>query len=111
VNTSDPTEATLGAVSAIMFTAESWSIPQTVTITGVDDFVVDGGIASLAMLGILASDDTRYNGLDGNDVSVDTFDGMRLQDFEVAIAAFLSNDLLCGFQTTAQGFLSTRQQM
>ncbi|MFA8450501.1 MAG: gliding motility-associated C-terminal domain-containing protein [Bacteroidales bacterium] len=41
INHSDPTEGTLDKTS-IDFTTENWNNPQTITITGVDDFDVDG---------------------------------------------------------------------
>jgi hypothetical protein len=41
VSSSDLTEGTL-QTPALTFTAADWDVPQTVTVTGADDFVKDG---------------------------------------------------------------------
>ena len=41
LTSSDTTEGTVGPAS-LMFTAANWNMAQTVTVTGVDDAVVDG---------------------------------------------------------------------
>jgi hypothetical protein len=54
-----------GAVSpsSLVFTPSNWNVPQTVTVTGVDDTVADGVKAYLIELGPLASADGHYDGL------------------------------------------------
>ncbi|HTA21147.1 MAG TPA: hypothetical protein VK989_17770, partial [Polyangia bacterium] len=54
-----------GTVSppALTFSPTSWSVPQAVTVTGVDDAVADGPQRYAIALGPLASGDARYAGL------------------------------------------------
>ena len=61
LSSSDPTEGTVSPTS-LTFTPSNWNIPQTVTITGVDDPVVDGNIAYTINL-YSSSTDSDYNGL------------------------------------------------
>ncbi len=62
LTSSDTTE---GAVSpaSLTFTAATWSTPQTVTVTGVDDLVVDGTQPYTVTVGPAASADTIYTAL------------------------------------------------
>jgi hypothetical protein len=73
VATSDPTEGTAN-VSSLTFTAGDWSVPQTVTVTGVNDAVEDGDIAYTIVLGAAASTDTDYAGVDPSDVAATNAD-------------------------------------
>jgi hypothetical protein len=74
VVSSDTTEGSLGNVSAVTFTAGSWSTPQTVTVTGANDDIVDGNVTFSVLVQAATSSDTNYNGVDGNDVNVSTGD-------------------------------------
>jgi hypothetical protein len=58
---SDPGEGTVSPAQ-LTFTTTNWNMPQTVTVTGVDDTAVDGTQAYTIVTGTLASADTRYNG-------------------------------------------------
>ncbi|MHC4496544.1 MAG: hypothetical protein ACYSYM_12065, partial [Planctomycetota bacterium] len=62
------------APSSLTFTAGDWSTAQTVTVTGVDDSVVDGDIGYTILLAAASSADGTYNGLDPSDVSVTNVD-------------------------------------
>src|SRR5262249_38705017 len=66
---SDTTEGTVSP-SSLVFDAGNWNVPQTVTVTGVDDFVVDGDIAYTIVTAPAVSADPNYNGLNPADVSV-----------------------------------------
>ena len=44
LSSSDTTEGTVGPAS-LTFTTANWNMAQTVTVTGVDDAVVDGDVA------------------------------------------------------------------
>ena len=46
----------------LTFNAANWNLPQTVTVTGVDDFVVDGDQPFTIVLGNALSADGNYNG-------------------------------------------------
>ncbi|MCA9226610.1 MAG: hypothetical protein KDA47_13405, partial [Planctomycetales bacterium] len=70
---SDVSEGTLSA-SSLTFNASNWNIPQTVTVTGVDDPIVDGDIAYTAILSNVVSNDLDYSGLNPADVSLTNLD-------------------------------------
>ncbi|MGL5080186.1 MAG: DUF4347 domain-containing protein [Microcoleaceae cyanobacterium] len=69
LGSSDPTEGAL-SVSALQFTSANWFIPQTVTVTGVRDAVVDEDVTYAILTGVAQSDDLNYANLDPDDVSV-----------------------------------------
>ncbi len=56
-------------LSNVMFDAGNWNMPQTITVTGVDDPVIDGDVAYDIVIGIASSADPVYNGFDAPDVS------------------------------------------
>ncbi|MFN7982975.1 MAG: hypothetical protein U0Q11_14040 [Vicinamibacterales bacterium] len=60
--------------SSVTFTSANWNTPQTVTVTGVDDFLVDGAVAYTVVTAAATSGDTNYNGLNPADVSVTNTD-------------------------------------
>lgn len=69
LHSDDEDEGTIN-VSSVTFTAENWDQPQTVTITGVDDAVVDGNVSYTIVTGPATSTDPAYNGFNAADVSV-----------------------------------------
>jgi hypothetical protein len=73
VISSDTTEGTV-STSGLTFTDSDWNSPQTITVTGVNDFVDDGNVVYSIVLGAGVSGDTNYNTLDPNDVPVTTID-------------------------------------
>src|SRR5206468_2972453 len=73
VASSNAAEGTV-SVSSLTFTAADWNVPQTVTVTGVDDRVQDGTIAYSIVLSAAASADPIYNGMDAADVSLTNAD-------------------------------------
>ncbi len=58
------------SVSSLAFTAGNWDQPQQVTVTGVDDLVVDGDVAYTITTAPASSSDPGYNGFNAADVSV-----------------------------------------
>ncbi|MFN9719798.1 MAG: hypothetical protein ACK58L_13950, partial [Planctomycetota bacterium] len=58
----------------LTFSTSNWSTPQTVTVTGVDDFVDDGNMTYSVLLGEAISSDGRYNGRNPSDVSLSNQD-------------------------------------
>ncbi|MFN7982694.1 MAG: hypothetical protein U0Q11_12615 [Vicinamibacterales bacterium] len=56
--------------SSVTFTSGNWNTPQTVTITGVDDFLVDGAVAYSIVTAAATSSDLNYSDLNASDVSV-----------------------------------------
>lgn len=62
ISSSDTTEGSL-VNTRLTFTASNWSTPQTVTMRGIDDKLVDGDIAYYASVWVLSSADARYAAL------------------------------------------------
>ncbi|MBX7104105.1 MAG: hypothetical protein K1X57_08480, partial [Gemmataceae bacterium] len=67
--TSDATEGSTPTTS-LTFTQSDWFQPQTVTITGIDDFLDDGDMAYSIVTSPVVSVDPFYNGLNPADISV-----------------------------------------
>ena len=71
VSSSDPGEGTV-STSSLTFTTGNWATVQTVTVTGVDDAIVDGDVTFTIDLGAASGGD--YAGLDAPNVSVTNTD-------------------------------------
>jgi C1A family cysteine protease len=69
LTSSDETEGTVSPAS-VTFTPGDWSTPQTVTVTGVDDYVDDGNVAYTIVTAPAVSSDPGYNGMNADNVSV-----------------------------------------
>ncbi len=69
LSSSDTTEGTVSPAS-LTFTSANFSTPQTVTVFGVNDAILDGNIAYTIITGAAVSADPNYNGMDPSDVSV-----------------------------------------
>ncbi|MBI5759605.1 MAG: VCBS repeat-containing protein, partial [Planctomycetales bacterium] len=85
ISSSDTTEGMLDKAT-LSFTNSNWNLPQTVTVTGVDDTVADGDVPYTIRVGLTSSADYNYNGLDPADVSVTNTDN----EFGVAVRALTS---------------------
>jgi parallel beta-helix repeat protein/VCBS repeat-containing protein len=72
---SDNTAEGTVAPAPLVFTSANWNVVQTVTVTGVADFVTDGSAAYSIVLSAATSTDAGYNGIDPADVSVTNMDG------------------------------------
>ncbi|WP_199248963.1 hypothetical protein [[Phormidium] sp. ETS-05] len=68
---SDTTEGTV--IPSVTFDATNWNIPQTITITGVDDFVADTNI-TYNITTTATSSDPKYNNNNPTDVIVTNTD-------------------------------------
>src|SRR5213078_2451292 len=73
LSSSDPAEGSVSPAS-LTFRAANWATPQTVTVTGVDDFVADGNKAYTITTAPASSADSLYNGMDAANVSVTNTD-------------------------------------
>jgi len=60
--------------SSLKFTQDNYSAPQTVTIAGVDDKIVDGNQPYIITIGPADSDDVHYKGKFASQVQVTNFD-------------------------------------
>ena len=73
ITSSDTGEATV--TSLITFTSANWDTAQTVTVTGVDDDLIDGTISSTLTVAVLdAISDDDFDGVADQTVSVSTTD-------------------------------------
>ncbi|MEG3887172.1 Calx-beta domain-containing protein, partial [Microcoleus sp. herbarium19] len=72
--TSDKTSEGTVDKSSVTFTLANWNTPQTVTVTGVDDLVVDGNVAYNIVTAAATSTDTNYSGVNAADVAVTNTD-------------------------------------
>ncbi len=67
VRSSRTTEGTV-APASLVFTTDDWNAPQTITVTGKDDFIADGAQPYKIILDPATSTDTGYAGMDPTDV-------------------------------------------
>ncbi len=67
LSSSDPTEGTVPAF--VFIPAGSWNTGVLVTVTGVDDAIVDGNIAYTIITGNVTSSDSNYDALTGASVA------------------------------------------
>src|SRR6266850_6011181 len=73
LSSNDLTEGTV-APASLTFTPGNWSTAQTVTATGMSDFVADGNVPYTIVTAAAASADGSYNGINGSDVGVTNTD-------------------------------------
>jgi hypothetical protein len=73
LSSSNTAEGTVGPAS-LTFTSGNWNVAQTVTVTGVNDFVDDGNVGYTILTAAASSADGNYNGLNASDVSVTNTD-------------------------------------
>ena len=73
VSSSNPAEGTV-STAVLTFTVANWNVAQTITVTGVDDAIADGGVAYQVILGASVSTDANSNGIDPADVAVTNTD-------------------------------------
>ncbi len=73
LTSSDTGEGTV-STALLTFTPGNAQTPQTVTVTGVNDGVIDGDQVYSILLGAASSTDVVYNGLDPSDVSLTNLD-------------------------------------
>ncbi|MFA5374661.1 MAG: hypothetical protein WC455_02740 [Dehalococcoidia bacterium] len=73
LSSNDSTEGTVSP-SSVTFSTANWSTPRTITVTGVNDALIDGNISYTIVTAAASSTDANYNGLDAADVSVTNTD-------------------------------------
>jgi hypothetical protein len=73
LSSSNTSEGTVSPAS-LVFDGANWNVPQLVTVTGVDDALIDGSIEYTIVTAAAVSADAGYNGLDGSDVTVSNTD-------------------------------------
>src|SRR5207247_1440383 len=73
LSSNDLTEGTVTPAS-VTFTPGNWSTAQTVTVTGVNDFVADGAVAYTIVTAPATSTDPGYSGRNAPDMGVTNTD-------------------------------------
>ncbi len=73
ISSDDATEGSVSPISAT-FTSVNWNTPQTITVTGLDDFIDDGDITYSVITAAATSTDGNYSGMNAVDVSVTNTD-------------------------------------
>lgn len=96
-------EATVSP-GAVRFTPADWSVPQTVTITGVNDGVADGSAAYVVSIAPATSLDAAYHGLDASDVS-----GVNLDDDSPGVTVTPASGLLTSERGGSASFVVVLQ--
>src|SRR5207302_8902653 len=69
ISSNDTTEGTV-STSSLTFTAANWNVAQTVTVSSVDDAIVDGSITYKAVTAAAVSSDASYSGMNASDVTI-----------------------------------------
>jgi len=69
ISSSNTDEGTVSQDS-VTFTTDNWSSAETITVTGVDDYIDDGNIAYTIITAAAVSSDSNYNNMNPADVSV-----------------------------------------
>ncbi|MCA9102075.1 MAG: PQQ-dependent sugar dehydrogenase, partial [Planctomycetales bacterium] len=85
-----------GTVSTnqVTFLPSNWDVPQTVTVTGVDDDKLDGPVRYTIYLGPVVSDDLEFAGINPTDVSVSNLDNeFDPASFTIEVPALRDNTL------------------
>ncbi|MEZ6091390.1 MAG: GEVED domain-containing protein [Pirellulaceae bacterium] len=77
ISSSDEDEAVVD-VQTLTFTRDDGMVPQTVTVTGIDDPLVDGNVSLTIILSATESDDPNFDDLDAADVVVLNLDDDQL---------------------------------
>ena len=99
LSSDDEGEGTVLPVS-LTFTSENWNAPQTVTVTGVDDDIVDGNQAYNIVTAAAVSEDEDYNEMAVDDVEVTNID----DDSAGIIVAFEGDNLSTSENETTDTF-------
>ena len=73
LSSSDTGEGTVSPAS-VTFTSVNWNAQQTVTVTGVDDALLDGNQPYIIITAPATSADANYNGLDPANVALTNVD-------------------------------------
>ena len=84
---SDNTNEGVVSTSLLTFTTENWNVAQTVTVTGVDDYIADGEVAYTIITAPASSTDTLYNSINASDLVVDIISTMNRRELPLFLPA------------------------
>ena len=91
ISAPDATEGTV-STGSLTFTNANWSTPQTVTVTGVQDFLNDGDVIYQVVLGTATSGDANFNGLNPADLAVTNLEVPNLAPVNTVPGAQATNE-------------------
>lgn len=107
LSSSNVNEGTV-SVSSVIFTAANWNTPQIITVTGVNDGIVDDNIAYKIITGTVVSSDSNYNNF--NSASIADLDVINIKNgnqvnsiitgtakSDTSLQGTSSDDLIFGF--------------
>ncbi|MBL7904115.1 MAG: HYR domain-containing protein, partial [Bacteroidales bacterium] len=74
LSSDDLTEGDVTSATTLTFTPANWNVAQTVTVTGIDEFIVDGDVAYDIVTSAASSADLKYNNMVVDDVTMTNID-------------------------------------
>lgn len=98
-------------LASLTFTPATWDVPQTVTVTAIDDAELEGPHQGTVAIGAAASTDTAYAGIDPADISATIADNDAAPPALTAISAIQGaghRSALEGDQVTTSGIVTAR---
>jgi len=99
LSTSDATEGTVSPAS-LTFTTANYNVAQTVTVTGVDDALVDGNVAYSIVTGASTTGEASYAGVNPADVAVTNNDNEVLKITSFVIESVQNPAVMGGTNVT-----------
>ncbi len=103
VSSSNTLEGTVSTV-LLTFTSANWNLAQTVTVSGINESIIDGNRAYMVVLGSASSADLAYGGLNPADVSVTNID----DDIRSTIVVTTSGDAVDGNTSNLYALLANQ---
>jgi trimeric autotransporter adhesin len=92
------------STTSITFTAANWNVAQTITITGLQDYVSDGAKNFLIVTSATTSTDVNFNGLMVADIAISTTEIANVAPVIVAPASYsLVEDIASNLGGTSTG--------
>lgn len=84
VNSSDASEA-VASVSSLTFTPSNWNLPQTVTVTGVDDVLFDGAQTATITVSVDPGSSDEYDAVASQVVAVSVTDNDVVVTYDMTL--------------------------
>jgi hypothetical protein len=91
ISSSDPTEGEV-SVTSLVFTPTNFNVPQTITVTGVNDDLNDGDVSYLILTGEAISEDPNYSGRNAGNVAITNVNDDIVAILQVRLNLLADND-------------------